>query len=255
MFWEEKIERIKTKFTQNEFRVPFSDRSEIMKKMEARFVISSKPAYRNTNWSEGLKERVVLRKITYEAIFPAISTLDPAANYWVVIVLGDSSMVQQLIYDCKPAAIVQLVAIAPGNFFIGDKKYQWLVYFNKNRTENTVTMIKAGSSSTPLDAFDPGITMNKVEMQFADKALRRGGMLLFRKMDALNFVQACKKQGVDILGIDSFIITDTTTQPSLEHSVDFSDGRFKPLVSISDEATSFLLKQDDHFYFEIVCQA
>ena len=160
MFWEEKIERMKTKFTQNEFRVPFSDRSEIMKKMEARFVISSKPAYQNTNWSEGLKERVVLRKIAYEAIPPAISTLDPAANYWVVIVLGDASMAQQLIYDCKPAALVQLVAIAPGNFFIGDKKYRWLVYFNMNRPENTVTMIKAGSSSTPLDSFNPDFTSN-----------------------------------------------------------------------------------------------
>lgn len=97
--------------------------------------------------------------------------------------------------------------------------------------------------------------MNKVEMQFADKAIRRGGILLFRKTDALEFVQVCKKQGVDILGIDSFIITDTTTQSSLEHSIDFSDGRFKPLVSIFDEATSFLRKQDDSFYFEIVCHA
>ena len=255
MFWEEKIEVIKTKFTQNEFRVPFSDWSKVMKKMEARFVISSKPAYRNTNWSEGLKERVVLRNIAYEAIPTEISTLDPAANFWVVIVLGDPSMAQQLLYDCKPAAVIQLVAIAPGNFFIGDKKYKWLVYFSVNRTENTVTLIKAGSFPTLFDSFNPGFTMNKVEMQFANKALRRGSILLFRKMDALEFVQACKKQDVDILGIDSFIITDTTTQPSLEHSVDFSDGNFKPLVSIFDEATSFLRKQDDRFYFEIVCQA
>lgn len=123
-----------------------------MKKMEARFVISSKPFYRNTSWSEGLKERDVLRKIAYEAVPTAVSTLDPAANYWVVIVKGDTSMAQQLVYDCKPAPMVQLIAIAPGNFFIGDKKYQWLVYFDINRTENMVTLIKAGSSPTPFDS-------------------------------------------------------------------------------------------------------
>ena len=52
--------------------------------------------------------------------------------------------------------------------------------------------------------------MNKVAMQLADKALRQGGILLFRKMDALEFVQGCKIESVVILGIDSFIITETT---------------------------------------------
>ncbi len=130
MFWEEKIDRIKKQFSQDEFRVPFSDWSGIIKKMEASFVISSKPAYRYTNWCERLKDTVVLRKIANQAIPTAISTLDPGTNYWVVIVLGNASMAQQLVYDCKPAAMEQLAAIAPGDFYIGDKKYQWLVYFN-----------------------------------------------------------------------------------------------------------------------------
>jgi hypothetical protein len=151
MFWQEKIDRIKKQFSQDEFRVPFSDWRGILKKMEARFVISSKPAYRYTNWSEGLKERVVLRKIAHQAIPKAMSTLDPAKNYWVVIVLGNASMAQHLVYDCKPAAMEYLVAIAPGDFFIGDKKYQWLVYFNANRSENAVILIKAADIPTPFD--------------------------------------------------------------------------------------------------------
>jgi hypothetical protein len=101
MFWEEKIDRIKRQFSQDEFRVPFSDWSSIMKKMEASFVISSKPAYRYTNWSEGLKEGVVLRKIAYQAIPTEISKLNHVTNYWVVIVLGDASMAQRLVYDLQ----------------------------------------------------------------------------------------------------------------------------------------------------------
>ena len=151
MFWEEKIDQVKKKFSQDEFRVPFSDWSGIMKKMEARFVISSKPDYQYTNWSEGLKEKVVLRKIAHQAIPTVISTLDPATNYWVVIVLGDASMAQQFVYDCKPAAIEHLAAIAPGDFYIGDKKYQWLVHFKMDQTENAVTLIKAVNFLTPFD--------------------------------------------------------------------------------------------------------
>jgi hypothetical protein len=151
MYWEEKIDRLKKRFSQDEFRVPFSDWSGIMKKMEARFVISNKATYQYNNWPEGLKERIVLRKTTSQAIPTEISKLNHVTNYWVVIGLGNDSMTQLLVYDCKPAAIKDLAAIAPGDFYVGDKKYQWLVYFSMDKTANAVTLIKAGDFPTPFD--------------------------------------------------------------------------------------------------------
>lgn len=151
MFWEEKIDHIKKQFAQDEFRVPFSNWSEIMKKIEARFVIGAKPAYQHTNWSEGLKKGILLGKIAGGAIGALISQLDPTTNYWAIIVLGNASMAEQLIYDCKPGAMEHLIAIAPADFYIVDIKYRWLVYFNVNREENMVTLLKAGDFPTPFD--------------------------------------------------------------------------------------------------------
>jgi hypothetical protein len=151
MFLEEKIDRIKMHFPQADFRVPFTEGSGILKKIEARFVINAKPAYERTNWTEGLKERVLLRAIDRKEIGKALLLLDTGINYWVVVVVGDGSMAQPFVFDCKPTAMEQLIAIAPGDFYIGDKKYAWLVYFAVDRAENAVALIKAGNFPTPFD--------------------------------------------------------------------------------------------------------
>jgi hypothetical protein len=72
--------------------------------------------------------------------------------YWVVIVLGKASMAERFVYDCKPTGMEHLIAIAPGDFFIADKKYGWLVYFNVDREKDAVTLVKAGHFQTPFDA-------------------------------------------------------------------------------------------------------
>jgi hypothetical protein len=151
MFWQEKVDRLKKWFSPTDFRVPFTDGSSILKNMEARFVISAKPQYQRTNWAEGLKDPIVIITLEMEDVFAAISALDRATNYWVVVVLGEASMAERLVYDCRPAAMGRLTAIAPGDFFIGDKQYGWLVYFKCDLVENTVTLIKAGNFVTPFE--------------------------------------------------------------------------------------------------------
>lgn len=84
-------------------------------------------------------------------VFAAISALDRAANYGFVVVVGDASLAELFVYDCRPAAMGRLTAIAPGDFFIGDKKYGWLVYFRVDRTAGTVTLIKSGTGRTPFE--------------------------------------------------------------------------------------------------------
>lgn len=97
MFWEEKIDRLKRKFSQEQFHVPFSDWSVIMKKIEATFFVSGKPAYKYTNWSERLKEMPPFRIVSRQNINKVVSKLHPHTRYWVVIVFGDYPTAKQLV--------------------------------------------------------------------------------------------------------------------------------------------------------------
>jgi hypothetical protein len=44
-----------------------------------------------------------------------------------------------------------LVSMAPASFFIGDKKYGWLVYFRVDQKENTIALINVDGSPMPFD--------------------------------------------------------------------------------------------------------
>lgn len=52
-----------------------------------------------------------------------------------------------------------------------------------------------------------------------------------------------------MLSIDAFFLTTTTTQPSMDNSVDYSMRPFNK--EIYDIAINFLEKRDDQLYFEI----
>jgi hypothetical protein len=92
--------------------------------------------------------------------------------------------------------------------------------------------------------------MNKIDISFASKALIKGGIYLYLKHDALQYVFACQKEDIPILGIDAFYITQKSTQPSMEHSIDFSTHLIDK--STFAEATKFLEGMPDSLYFEIV---
>jgi hypothetical protein len=102
-----------------------------------------------------------------------------------------------------------------------------------------------------LILLNPDEFMNKVEKLFLSKAINRAGIYLYAKENALNFVEECKKQDVTVLGIDSFYLTESTIQPSMDNSIDFSTASIGK--GIFDEAIQFLKQRGDDLYFEIVC--
>jgi hypothetical protein len=59
-----------------------------------------------------------------------------------------------------------------------------------------------------------------VEDEFRSRGLARGGVLLLQPRDALEMVGRAREARVVVLGVDGFWITDDTTQPDLEHSID-----------------------------------
>lgn len=65
--------------------------------------------------------------------------------------------------------------------------------------------------------------LTSVEQQFLGKAKCIGGVFLLAPPDALEFIEANRKVGVPISGIEGFFIHDEDRiQPSQDHTVDFS---------------------------------
>jgi len=150
MFWDEKIEVLKKKFPQDQFRIPFSDWSDILKKIETKFLKRSRE-YRFTYWSEYLKEKAPIRIIPRQEIGREIAKLSSRQNYWVIIACDNAPTTEHLVYDCKIDAAKALLSIAPADFYLGDKKYAWLAYFKVDCAENRISLINAGVTPTPFD--------------------------------------------------------------------------------------------------------
>lgn len=93
--------------------------------------------------------------------------------------------------------------------------------------------------------------MNRIENLFKDRVIQSGGINLYSKYDALSFIEECEKEAIYILGIDGFYITEDTTEPSLENSIDFS------ILSLNKEriysmVKEFLDKKGENLFFEII---
>lgn len=120
----------------------------------------------------------------------------------------------------------------------------------KSATKTTRTGSQIRRYTIPI-VLRTKMTAADIESQFRERAVLRGGLLFLTKSDALAFVSACMRAGVSILGIDGFRISADSTQPLLEHSVDFS---MEP-AACHQQAIQFLREQPDTgLYFEIVCE-
>jgi len=96
--------------------------------------------------------------------------------------------------------------------------------------------------------------MARVEDEFRPVGVIKGGLLMLRPSDALKMVHRCRERGIGILGIDGFILTATSTQPAMEHSIDLSGSR-KPasIVDGWDRAERFIAERAaTDLFFEIV---
>jgi hypothetical protein len=99
------------------------------------------------------------------------------------------------------------------------------------------------------------MSRSKIEAEFASRAIVRGGLYLLRPLNAVQFVHRCREESIEILGIDGFKITETTTQPLMEQSVDFSSSNSLSPVGTNtwDQAIAFLIERKElDLFFEVV---
>jgi hypothetical protein len=63
----------------------------------------------------------------------------------------------------------------------------------------------------------------RLEAEFSSHNTRPGySLLLLRAHDAIALVSRAAEEGVPILGVDGFLLSEQGVQPSMEHSVDYS---------------------------------
>ena len=148
MYWQEKIDRLKKETAPKDFKVPFTNWSTILKKIEDKFVIKGNFNLTFSNWDSRLKEKRPVRKILTANIDNELDKFDPNQNYWIVLARNQADF-KNLVYDSKPTGIKILSGLWDGDFYIVDKKYNWLTYFKRDTTETEV--FKSGDYVTPLD--------------------------------------------------------------------------------------------------------
>jgi hypothetical protein len=93
--------------------------------------------------------------------------------------------------------------------------------------------------------------MDLVETEFLKKAVIRGGVHMYNAFDAIDVNSMCEQHGWQILGIDSFIITEHQTRPLMDHALDCSINKSENWYWY--EAKQFVKERADlGYYFEIV---
>ncbi|MFB0957514.1 MAG: hypothetical protein QMB61_00675 [Clostridiaceae bacterium] len=90
--------------------------------------------------------------------------------------------------------------------------------------------------------------MNHVIKNFKNHAIIPAYTPYFDAGTAIEIISECKKEQVQIYGIDAVKISEYGTQPFMEHSVDYSY-----VSNVWDEALTFIhSKQNLGLHFEIV---
>jgi hypothetical protein len=90
----------------------------------------------------------------------------------------------------------------------------------------------------------------EIESAFLERGIMRGGILFLRATDAVALTEVARQKGIRILGVDGFRLGSNSTQPLLEHSVDFSS---EPQETDSWTRTAdFIRRQPTDLFFEVV---
>lgn len=94
--------------------------------------------------------------------------------------------------------------------------------------------------------------MDEIEQQFIGKGIVRGGVLFLNPTHAVELIDLCEKLNKRILGIDTFILTETETRPVMEHTADYSMNGDN-LSGYWNEAREFVSERSSSgFVFEVV---
>jgi len=95
--------------------------------------------------------------------------------------------------------------------------------------------------------------MESILGKYLIHAKKPGGVPFFSPGIAMQIIGECKNKKIPIYGIDAVKITDTYTQPFMEHSNDYTSFPGMCVENVWDDAMQFI-KSREHLdlYFEVV---
>lgn len=157
MHFEEHIERLKKEFPTSDFRVPFTEATEVLKKIEKQFIkvkdiqtdLNNLGQYCG-NWKENLKYKTEITTIDILQINAYLEKLGQTKNYWTILATKNPFN-KHYIYETKLNSTIALINIRLDDFFIADKKYEWLIYFEIDKEKQISKIYKSGNNKTPFD--------------------------------------------------------------------------------------------------------
>jgi hypothetical protein len=147
MLWQEKIEKLKKATSLNDFDIPFTDWSAILKRIEGKYIVKENSNYIFSNWSRRLKNKQTITEFRQFDLSDELKKLNITENYWLIVV-GKNADAKNLVYDCKPNVILKLTELWPDDFYIVEKKYNWLTFFERSK-DLKIIVYKSGTTTTP----------------------------------------------------------------------------------------------------------
>jgi hypothetical protein len=90
--------------------------------------------------------------------------------------------------------------------------------------------------------------MTNLENKYKKHSVSESELLILPPAIALEMIDDCKKEGLRILGVDGFLITDNSTISPLEHILDISNQR----SGSHETAKEFIIsRKSGNLFFEV----
>lgn len=136
MFFEEKLEQfIKAKkLTDKDFDIPFTFWSKIFKEIEKRFLIKADSKYTYQNWKNRLKNKHIINVFDYK------QRIEADKQYWLILT-NEVPTAKNILYSCKGRFIETITRLHGNDYFLCDKKYQWLMVFSKSENNYYLSLL------------------------------------------------------------------------------------------------------------------
>lgn len=153
MYWNEKIDLVKKKYPYPAFKDPFREGGEIIEKVIRKFHDATYLTFTQSEEREYLLKDCMLMKETtvFDLYQNEMDKLDTNTNYWLFLINipMDSGF---KIYDCSKQALQYILYLSSGvnnpEFYIVDKKNNWIAYFTIDMNSDLVSIYKSGNTQT-----------------------------------------------------------------------------------------------------------
>ena len=94
--------------------------------------------------------------------------------------------------------------------------------------------------------------LKSITDKYINKGIVRGGILLLRPNDSIDFIRECVQNNLVLLGVDGFKVGKTWIQPEQDHSNDVDDYNLDQLQFVEATINFIQERKNLDIWFEIV---